>query len=1293
MKYERIAADRRESDQSAQFEPMEPRVLLSVAFEQIQIENVGEAPESVVLADLNGDSFLDLAVADEQLGTISILQGDAQGQFSDPQVFGVGRSLQDIQAVDVDGDGLLDLAAFDTQLGAMGLLRNTGQGVFEHLGFVYFPDGAVSAIAGDFGGDAGADFAVAYSDSVQVIIVNDLMGQFAQQGMGDGGPGGGSGGPGGGPFGIHLGPGTSYSVGTMPDFFTSADFNGDGRLDLAVTNEGGTRVAVLESAPGDTFNQAIMLDVGTDPSSVIAADVDVDGVPDLVVTNSADGTVSVLLNQDDGTFDPAITVEAGDQPDGVAVADLDGDGSPEFVSVNPFDGSITVSRFGAPTAIDTTTQTFVGGEPSSVAVGDITGDGLPDLVLADAANGRVSILITQGPDDGSGGHMGPPPSIRVVQDPAAVAVGDFNGDGVDDLAVAGEGEGSIFVLLSANTDPATIAPVIETTLYQGGQGLDSITAIDVDNDGDLDLVAFDHDSDALVLLTNIGDGQFTHGGFLAVGTGAETADAADLNGDGTPEFVAVFPTIDLVRVLDSTLSDFIPLDQFAGGQPDGSGGPGPDGSGSGSDTGFDPIIDLDGDGLPDDAPAGTDYTLGDGPELLTLADATGDGLTDILSADTLGDTVTILPGAADGTFGQAITLSPSDTPDRPRVLDATGDGVPDVLVPAEDGTVAIFAGDGAGGFTLDQTLDVGGEPVDVVGAVDPETGMKGLVVADELGGRIAPFAQDAQGAYTPLEPFRIEGEPIALAVANFDNDGFPDLVLVDQFNDSVLTLISSVGPGPGQGSDSFVPIAPEAPDLLPESDTGMSDSDNVTFLTNAPGSTLQFRIEGVEAGATVTLYAGTSPIGTAVVPEGQESVQIETDGRTVLPEGRYRLFATQTINGIESLPGRSMVMTIRVPLPDAPPPPVPLESESIVSQDVRDEVKSDAPRRSAVARISEDGDAIVFVRSDPKGPAVQVNLQQATSAPAITGSIVTTEEPKSTEIYAAGQSDDGLVLFTGRDDGTWEDRNLTTEITGAEPITASNLEVVTTPWGNVNITGLNDKNELVFYWQDGRKDSRGDFDWRFVNLNKVLDDDGQSMPDFKGQIDGFSTKWGAMNVAGIDDNGDLKVVWWSPTSGKWINSNLSDLTGAPRLTGLLTSFTTPWGAMNIAGVNEAGEVNVLWWTKGGQWRVTNLGRLDQAPTVVAGSLAAITSSAGNIHIAGLTTTGDVVTFNWITTTGQWSFKEITNPSSDPFVGTVSTLEQADGSISVFATTTTGQTFEHVKSFADTLPWEVHQFMG
>ncbi len=230
---------------------------------------------------------------------------------------------------------------------------------------------------------------------------------------------------------LSFAPHQTFAGGTNPISVAVADFNSDGRPDVAVVNNGDGTVSVLLGNGNGTFAPQQTFAVGRSPQSVAVGDFNRDGRPDLAVANQTDSTVSVLLGNGDGTFKPQQAFAVGRFPGSVAVGDFNGDGRPDLAVASQGDGTVSV-LLGNGDGTFGSQQTFaVGGFSRSVAVGDFNGDGKLDLAVANEGGNTVSVLLGNGD-----GTFGPQQTFAVGNSPASVAVGDFNGDGRPDLAVA-----------------------------------------------------------------------------------------------------------------------------------------------------------------------------------------------------------------------------------------------------------------------------------------------------------------------------------------------------------------------------------------------------------------------------------------------------------------------------------------------------------------------------------------------------------------------------------------------------------------------------------------------------------------------------------------------------------------------------------------------------------------------------------------------------------------------------------------------------------------------------------------
>ena len=189
--------------------------------------------------------------------------------------------------------------------------------------------------------------------------------------------------------------GSPITVGDRPIATAVADFNSDGRLDVAVTNYGSDNVTILQRKAdnsGFTPAAASPVAVGSSPYGVVAPDIDGDGRPDLAVTNLSAVSVSILRQQNDGTFADidGSPVTLSGLTAGIAAADFDDDGDPDLaVAVNGTAEVAILLNTAAGYAAEDGSPIAVGGQPTRLWAGDLSGDGLPDLAVANSADDTV----------------------------------------------------------------------------------------------------------------------------------------------------------------------------------------------------------------------------------------------------------------------------------------------------------------------------------------------------------------------------------------------------------------------------------------------------------------------------------------------------------------------------------------------------------------------------------------------------------------------------------------------------------------------------------------------------------------------------------------------------------------------------------------------------------------------------------------------------------------------------------------------------------------------------------------
>src|SRR5439155_441337 len=198
------------------------------------------------------------------------------------------------------------------------------------------------------------------------------------------------------------------------------------------------------AASGPLFAAPFLsFDTGSNPNSVAIGDVNGDGKPDLVVANTYSSTVSVLLGNGDGTFGARKDFGTGIEPHFVAIGDLNGDSRPDLAvtsytvdvdergNVYYYNNTVSVLLGNGDGTFRTRMDLDPGSGPSSVVIGDFDGDGRQDLAVANSGSNTVSVLLGNG-----SGTFGVRTDYGTGNNPRSAAIGDLNGDGRPDLVVA-----------------------------------------------------------------------------------------------------------------------------------------------------------------------------------------------------------------------------------------------------------------------------------------------------------------------------------------------------------------------------------------------------------------------------------------------------------------------------------------------------------------------------------------------------------------------------------------------------------------------------------------------------------------------------------------------------------------------------------------------------------------------------------------------------------------------------------------------------------------------------------------
>lgn len=324
----------------------------------------------------------------------------------------------------------------------------------------------------------------------------------------------------------------------------------------------------------------------------------------------------------------------------------------------------------------------------------------------------------------------------------------------------------------------------------------------------------------------------------------------------------------------------------------------------------------------------------------------------------------------------------------------------------------------------------------------------------------------------------------------------------------------------------------------------------------------------------------------------------------------------------------------------------------------------------------------VVIQQDATGAWNEYDLFAYAGGPDVSGDVEVFVDARDNLKYAVVKSDVGLILFRQSAEGEWSFRNLTAEITGADHI-VSDLGVFTAVTGETFVSGLDADGDLVIYRQTGQTLAGGNHEWTYENLaENHLRAQGQEVPAFVGKLTSYVTSWNGLNIAGLDADGDIHVVWWAPGLEMWQHNNLTEQTGSTPLAGALTAYMTPWNGINLAGIDVNGKLSVTWWVPQfeGEWANNNLTDETNGPLLDPDTVASYVTGWGGLNVAGVDEDGDLQVYWWAPGMDAWETTNLSQVVIDagfndaqPLAAnpTTGVTVASTGDINVFATEADG----------------------
>nr|WP_287232236.1 FG-GAP-like repeat-containing protein [Microcystis sp. Msp_OC_L_20101000_S702] len=420
-----------------------------------------------------------------------------------------------------------------------------------------------------------------------------------------------------------------------------------------------------------------------------------------------------------------------------------------------------------------------------------------------------------------------------------MTVGDFNGDGKSDLAVANYNGSNVSVLLGTGT--GSFGPATNFSVGMASYP-NSVTVGDFNGDGKSDLAVANVNSSNVSALLGTGTGSFGTATNFSVGSFPRSVTVGDFNGDGKSDLATA-------NIFGNNVSVLL-------------------GTGTGS---FGPA---------------TNFSVGINPLSVTVGDFNGDGKSDLATANAGSNNVSVLLGTGTGSFGTPTNFSVGAVPYSVTVGDFNGDGKSDLAVTNRDNNnVSVLLGTGTGSFGTPTNFSVGSQPLSVTVGDFNGDGQSDLAVANRNGYNVSVLLGTGTGSFGTATNFSVGISPFSVTVGDFNGDGQSDLATANRYGNNVSIFLNA-DPTPTTATVTITDVS-QPPISLTINDVTVTEGNSGT--TNAV-----FTVSLSSAASTVVSVDYATANGTATA--GTDYTAIPTTTLTFNP-GETSKTITVPVNG------------------------------------------------------------------------------------------------------------------------------------------------------------------------------------------------------------------------------------------------------------------------------------------------------------------------------------------------------------------------------------------------------------